>query len=223
MATSQLGCASTTRVGLLSFEGLRSSINASSSRAPCSVAIRHQPFRRNLVVKAATTVAPKFTTIKPLGDRVLVKIQAIEEKSRGGILLPDTTQDKPQGGEVVAVGEGKSFSKTQVEPSVQLGAKIIYSKYAGTELEFNGVDHLLLKEDDIVGLLETETAKEKPSTGTVIAVGPGMYDEEGNRKPINISPGKTVLYSKYAGNEFKSSDGSQYVSMRVSDVIAVMS
>jgi chaperonin GroES len=57
----------------------------------------------------------------------------------------------------------------------------------------------------------------------VIAVGPGMYDEEGNRKPINISPGKTVLYSKYAGNEFKSSDGSQYVSMRVSDVIAVMS
>lgn len=254
MAASQLGCAPTTRVGLLSFEGLSSSINAFSSRAPCSVAIRQQPFRRNLVVKAATTVAPKFTTIKPLGDRVLVKIQAVEEKSRGGIILPDTTQDKPQGGEVVAVGEGKSFSQTQVEPSVQLGAKIIYSKYAGTELEFNGVDHLLLKEDDIVGLLETddikdlkplndrvlikvteaeekttggilltETAKEKPSTGTVIAVGPGMYDEQGNRKALNISPGNTVLYSKYAGNEFKSSDGSQYISMRVSDVIAVMS
>ena len=253
MATSQLGCASATRVGLRSFEGLRPSMAKMSSIGPCTVVLRQQPFRK-LVVKAATAVAPKFTTLKPLGDRVLVKIETIEEKTQGGILLPNTAQTKPQGGEVVAVGEGKTIGKTQLGPGVQLGAKIVYSKYAGTEVEFNGVDHLLLKEDDIVGLLETddmkdlkplndrvllkvseaeektaggvlltESAKEKPSIGTVVAVGPGSYDEEGNRTPVGVSPGNTVLYSKYAGNDFKSSDGSQYITLRVSDVIAVLS
>lgn len=251
MAASQLGCASTKIVGLRSFDGF------SSSRAapPCTIAIRQQPIKRvNLVVKAATVVAPKFTTLKPLGDRVLVKIQPVEQKTGGGILLPSTAVSKPQSGEVVAVGEGKCIGKSQVEPTVQVGAKVVYSKYAGTEIEFNGVDHLLLKEDDIVGLLETDdmkdlkpvndrvlikiqeaeektagglllsaSAKEKPSIGTVVAVGPGSFDEEGNRKGLGISPGSNVLYSKYAGTEFKSKDGSQYITLKVSDVIAVMS
>jgi len=72
-------------------------------------------------------------------------------------------------------------------------------------------------------LLLTEAAKEKPSIGTVVAVGPGSLDEEGNRKPLTITAGSTVLYSKYAGNEFKSADGSDYIALRASDVMAVLS
>lgn len=73
------------------------------------------------------------------------------------------------------------------------------------------------------GLLLTEATKEKPSVGTVIAVGPGHLDEEGNRKPLSVTPGNTVMYSKYAGNDFKGKDGSEYIALRVSDVIAILS
>ncbi|BAT80019.1 20 kDa chaperonin, chloroplastic-like [Vigna umbellata] len=208
---------------------------------------------RGLVVKAATVVAPKYTAIKPLGDRVLIKVKEAEEKTDGGILLPSTAQTKPQGGEVVAVGEGKTVGKSKVDVSVKTGAQVVYSKYAGTEVEFNGTKHLIVKDDDIVGILETddikelkplndrvlikvaeaeektaggllltEATKEKPSIGTVIAVGPGQLDEEGNRKPLSVTPGNTVLYSKYAGNDFKGKDG-DYITLRVSDVMAVLS
>ena len=169
-------------------------------------------------------------------------------------MLPSTAQTRPQGGEVVAVGEGKTIGNTKVEASVKTGAQVVYSKYAGTELEFNGSNHLILKEDDIVGILETDDAKdlqplndrvlikvaeaeektaggllltegskEKPSIGTVIAVGPGHLDEEGKRKPLTVAVGNNVMYSKYAGNEFKGKDGSDYIALRASDLIAVLS
>ena len=249
MATSQMG----TAVTLRTFEGLRPATTSRSSTGLSAIALRRLSYS-TLAVRAATSVAPKFSTLKPLGDRVLIKIKSIEEKTQGGILLPTTAQTKPQGGEVVAVGDGKTVGKSQVQLGVQIGANIVYSKYAGTEIEFNGVDHLLLKEDDIVGLLDTDdikdvkplndrvlikvaeaekktaggvlltdSAKEKPSIGTVVAVGPGAYDEEGNRKPMSVAPGNTVLYSKYAGHDFKSGDGSEYVTLRVSDVLAVLS
>ncbi|KAL5199401.1 hypothetical protein ABZP36_020604 [Zizania latifolia] len=209
---------------------------------------------RGLVVRAATVVTPKYTSLKPLGDRVLVKLGAAEEKTIGGILLPSTAQSKPQGGEVVAVGEGKTFGDKKVEVSVQIGAEVVYSKYAGTEVQFNDAKHLLLREDDIIGILETddvkdmkplsdrvvikvaeaedktaggliltETTKEKPSIGTVVAVGPGPLDDEGKRQPLSVSAGSTVLYSKYAGSEFKGADGTNYIVLRVSDVMAVLS
>ncbi|KAK4713803.1 hypothetical protein R3W88_019710 [Solanum pinnatisectum] len=253
MATTQLTASSISGNGFASFEGLRSTcIVKAVSFAP----LKHNNSRSfsRLVVKAATTVAPKYTTLKPLGDRVLVKIKTVEEKTVGGILLPVTAQSKPNGGEVVAVGEGHSAGKIKVDISVKTGAQVIYSKYAGTEVEFDGSKHLILKEDDIVGILETddvkdlqplndrvlikvaeaeektaggllltEAAKEKPSIGTIIAVGPGPLDEEGNRKPLSVSPGNTVLYSKYAGSEFKGADGSDYITLRVSDVMAVLS
>ncbi|XP_020090760.1 20 kDa chaperonin, chloroplastic-like [Ananas comosus] len=260
MASLQLGssgaAAAAAKRGLPSFDGLRlspSALMASSPLGVCGVGLDKRCFR-GLVVKAATVVAPKYTSIKPLGDRVLVKIKSSDEKTTGGILLPTTAQTKPQGGEVVAVGEGRTVGKNKVGISVQTGAQVVYSKYAGTELEFNGSKHLILKEDDIVGILETddvkdlkplndrvlikvaeaeektaggllltEAAKEKPSTGTVIAVGPGPLDEEGNRKPLTVTPGSTVLYSKYAGNEFKGADGSEYIALRASDVMAVLS
>ncbi|XP_058215846.1 20 kDa chaperonin, chloroplastic [Rhododendron vialii] len=258
MATAQLTASSVSVRSLGSFEGLRpistvrvSSFSSSSLRKG-GLSLRST---RGLVVKAATTVAPKYTTLKPLGDRVLVKIKTAEEKTAGGILLPSTAQSKSQGGEVVAVGEGKTIGKTKVDISVKAGNQVVYSKYAGTELEFNGTNHLILKEDDIVGILETddvkdlkplndrvlikvaeaelttagglllpEASKEKPSIGTVVAVGPGPLDEdEGKRKPLSISPGNTVLFSKYAGNDFKGADGSEYIALRASDVMAVIS
>ncbi|XP_077240929.1 20 kDa chaperonin, chloroplastic-like isoform X2 [Tasmannia lanceolata] len=252
MATVQFAGSSFTSRSLPSFEGLRSSTVRVSFVGPC-FGLNQRCFR-GLSVKAATVVAPKYTTIKPLGDRVLVKIKTVEEKTTGGILLPTTAQSKPQGGEVVAVGEGRTMGKTKVDICVQTGAQVVYSKYAGTEVEFNGSNHLLLKEDDIVGILETddvkdlkplndrvlikvaeaeqktaggllltEASKEKPSIGTVVAVGPGPLDEEGNRKALSVATGNTVLYSKYAGNDFKGSDGSAYIALRASDVMAVLS
>ncbi|XP_068342903.1 20 kDa chaperonin, chloroplastic-like [Pyrus communis] len=252
MAAAQLTASSISARSLASFEGLRPS-NLKFGSPACVCLVNHRSFR-GLAVKAATTVAPKYTSIKPLGDRVLVKIKTVEEKTGGGILLPTTAQTKPQGGEVVAVGEGKTIGKTKVGISVETGAEVVYSKYAGTEVEFNGAKHLILKDDDIVGILETEdvkdlkplndrvlikvaeaelktagglllteASKEKPSIGTVIAVGPGTLDEEGNRKPPSISQGSTVLYSKYAGNDFKGKDGTEYIALRASDVIAILS
>ncbi|KAG8076989.1 hypothetical protein GUJ93_ZPchr0006g42267 [Zizania palustris] len=231
-------------------------VSCSSSNRGCrwfSSPLLERP-SHSLVVRAATVVTPKYTSLKPLGDRVLVKLGAAEEKTIGGILLPSTAQSKPQGGEVVAVGEGKTFGDKKVEVSVQIGAEVVYSKYAGTEVQFNDAKHLLLKEDDIIGILETddvkdmkplsdrvvikvaeaedktaggliltETTKEKPSIGTVVAVGPGPLDDEGKRQPLSVSAGSTVLYSKYAGSEFKGADGTNYIVLRVSDVMAVLS
>ncbi|KAM0953020.1 putative GroES-like superfamily, chaperonin GroES, groES chaperonin family [Dioscorea sansibarensis] len=244
------------RVMVPSFEGLRQSpsvLRVSPMVGVCNAGLNRRSFQ-GLVVKAGTTVAPKFTTVKPLDDRVLVKIKSFEEKTLGGVLLPTTAQTKPQGGEVVAVGDGRTVGNKKVEISVQTGAQVVYSKFAGTELEFDGANHILLKEDDIVGILDTDdvkdlkplgdrvlvkvaeaedktpagvlltgAAKEKPSIGTVVAVGPGPLDEEGKRKSLYVTPGSTVLYSKYAGTEFKSTDGSDYICLRSSDIMAVLS
>ncbi|KAI7734838.1 hypothetical protein M8C21_030680 [Ambrosia artemisiifolia] len=245
--------ATSSRVFLPPFEGLRpTTIKVSSVSFRRGRALTIGSTRR-LLVKAATSVAPKYTTLKPLGDRVLVKISAAEEKTSGGILLPSTAQSKPQGGEVVAVGEGRTVGQQKVDVSVKTGTQVVYSKYAGTEVEFNGSNHLLLKEDDIIGILETDdvkdlkplndrvlikiteaeettaggllltqSSKEKPSTGTVIAVGPGPLGEDGSRKELTVSAGNTVLYSKFAGNDFKGSDGSEYIVLRASDIMAVI-
>ncbi|GKE79818.1 20 kDa chaperonin, chloroplastic-like protein, partial [Tanacetum coccineum] len=94
-------------------------------------------------------------TLKSLGDGVLVKINVVEDTIAGGIMLPTTTQSKPRGVEVVAVGEGTTIVLKWVEVDVKTDTPALYSKYAGTEVEFNGAKHLLLKEDDIVGILET--------------------------------------------------------------------
>lgn len=259
MAASQLTASSISARSLLfpSFEGgLKPSSTVGVSSLPNFRQAGGLSLRsfRGLTVNAATVVAPKYTSLKPLGDRVLVKVKTVEEKTTGGILLPTTAQSKPQGGEVAAVGEGRTVGQNKVAVSVETGTQVVYSKYAGTEVEFNGSNHLILKEDDIIGILDTddvkdlkplndrvlikvaeaeektsggllltEASKEKPSIGMVIAVGPGPLDEEGKRKPLTISPGNTVMYSKYAGNDFKGTDGSEYIALRASDVMAVLS
>jgi len=93
--------------------------------------------------------------IKPLEDRILVKQSEAEETSPGGIVLPDTAKEKPQRGEVVAVGPGKVLDDgTRARMEVEKGNEIFYGKYAGTEVEIDGEQYVIIKESDILGIVE---------------------------------------------------------------------
>lgn len=93
--------------------------------------------------------------IRPLADRVLVKRVEEEAKTKGGIIIPDTAKEKPIKGEVIAVGEGKILENGKKIPlSVKVGDKVIFSKYAGTEIRIEDVEHLIMREDDILGVVE---------------------------------------------------------------------
>lgn len=96
-------------------------------------------------------VSLNISTVQPLGDRVFVKISASEEKTAGGILLPDTAKEKPQLGEVVAVGSGKVDKNGKRIPlDVKIGDKVLYSKYAGTDIKMGNEEYILLTERDIL-------------------------------------------------------------------------
>lgn len=93
--------------------------------------------------------------LKPLGDRVVVKVIEEEEKTAGGILLPDTAKEKPQKGEVVAVGNGKLLDNGERAPlEVKAGDKVIFAKYGGTEVKVGGEEYLILRESDILAIAE---------------------------------------------------------------------
>src|SRR5271155_4360813 len=93
--------------------------------------------------------------IRPLGDRILVKRIQEEEKTKGGIIIPDTAKEKPQEGIVVAVGKGKTTEDGKLlTPDVKAGDRILFGKYAGSEVKIEGDEHLILREDDILGVLE---------------------------------------------------------------------
>jgi len=92
--------------------------------------------------------------IRPLGDRVLVKPIEETEVKKNGIIIPDTAKEKPQEGEVVAVGTGKLDDKgNKIEFNVKKGDKVLYSKYGGTEIKIDGNNYLIMREDDILGIL----------------------------------------------------------------------
>ena len=92
--------------------------------------------------------------IKPLSDRVVVEPAAAEEKSSGGIILPDTAQEKPQQGTVVAAGPGKvSDAGSLIEMTVKEGDKVLYGKYSGSEVAFDGTDYVIMRESDILAVL----------------------------------------------------------------------
>ena len=93
--------------------------------------------------------------LKPLHDRVLVKRLEEEEKTKGGIIIPDTAKEKPIRGEIVAVGPGKTGDDgKRIEMSVKVGDKVMFNKYAGTEIKVDGEEHLVMREDDIVAIIE---------------------------------------------------------------------
>ncbi len=93
--------------------------------------------------------------IKPLNDRVLVSRVEEEQKTAGGIIIPDTAKEKPQEGKVVAVGPGKTNDDgKRTTLNVKAGDRILFSKYAGSEIKIDGVEHIFMREDDILGILE---------------------------------------------------------------------
>jgi len=93
--------------------------------------------------------------IRPLGDRILVKRIKEEEKTKGGIIIPDTAKEKPQEGKIVAVGKGKKTEEGNVIPlEVKAGDRILFGKYSGSEIKIEGEDLLIMREDDILGVLE---------------------------------------------------------------------
>ncbi len=94
--------------------------------------------------------------IRPLGDRVLIKRVAEEEKTKGGIIIPDTAKEKPQEGKVIAVGKGKRNEDGKVMPlDVKAGDRILFGKYSGSEIKLDGEEHLIVREEDILGIIET--------------------------------------------------------------------
>ena len=91
---------------------------------------------------------------KPLHDRLLLKPLSAETKTKAGIIIPDTAQEKPMQGEVVAVGKGKRLEDGRLQPlDVKVGDKVLYGKWSGTEVKLSGVDHVILKEEDLFGIL----------------------------------------------------------------------
>jgi chaperonin GroES len=94
--------------------------------------------------------------IRPLQDRVLVTRVATEEKTKGGIIIPDTAKEKPIEGRVVAVGAGKIGDDGKARPlDVKAGDRILFGKYSGTEVKIDGEEHLILREEDILGVIES--------------------------------------------------------------------
>jgi len=100
-------------------------------------------------------------SIRPLNDRIIVRRTEDQEQMRGGLYIPDTAKEKPQEGEVLAVGNGKLLDNGQRTPiDLKAGDRILFGKYAGTEIKLDGEEYLILREDDVLGVVET-TAKGK--------------------------------------------------------------
>ena len=93
--------------------------------------------------------------IKPLQDRLVVKRIEEEEKTKGGIIIPDSAKEKPQEGRVVAIGDGKTLESGQKAPlTVKPGDKILFGKYSGTEIKIDGEEHLILREEDVLAIVQ---------------------------------------------------------------------
>ncbi len=99
----------------------------------------------------------KKLNIRPLRDRLIVKRLEEEGKTKGGIIIPDTAKEKPQEGQVVAVGSGRINEQGKITPiDVKVGDKILFSKYAGNEIKIEGEEYLIIREEDVQGVIESK-------------------------------------------------------------------
>jgi chaperonin GroES len=102
-----------------------------------------------------------MATIRPLNDRIIVRRTEEQEQMRGGLYIPDTAKEKPQEGEVIAVGQGRILNNgDRVAMDIKVGDKVLFGKYSGTEIKLDGEEYLILREDDVLGVIEA-TAKGK--------------------------------------------------------------
>jgi chaperonin GroES len=113
--------------------------------------VKHPHYLEGLLIKnkLKISIMAKKLNITPLHDRVIVKPAAAEEKTAGGIIIPDTAKEKPQRGTVLAAGPGKKDEPVTVKP----GDTILYGKYAGTEISIEGIDYLIMRESDILAIV----------------------------------------------------------------------
>ncbi|KAG7673603.1 putative 20 kDa chaperonin, chloroplastic [Nannochloris sp. 'desiccata'] len=161
------------------------------------VAGAHAASRRSsITVRAATALPAEIKTVTPVGDRVLVKAVEPEQQTTSGILLPTSAQKKPTQGDIVSTSSS----------NVSTGDRVVYSKYAGTEVELNGAPHIILKEDDVIGvlkgsedisglsplqdriLIEVEEAKDKTSGGLLLTE--ASKDKPTIGKVVAVGPGR---------------------------------
>ena len=96
----------------------------------------------------------KKSKIRPLYDRILIKRIKDEEKTPGGIIIPDSAKEKPQEGKIIAIGKGRLDEGKIIPLEVKVGDRILFNKYSGSEIKLDGEEHLIMKEDDILGVLE---------------------------------------------------------------------
>jgi chaperonin GroES len=114
-----------------------------------------RPLWHSPTASASVTQEENAMKIRPLQDRVIVKRVQEEEKTKGGIIIPDTAKEKPVEGEVIAVGNGKVLEDGKVRPlDIKAGDRVLFSKYAGTEIKIDGQEHLMMREEDILGVIE---------------------------------------------------------------------
>jgi len=107
-----------------------------------------------------------MASIKPLQDRVILKRIEEGEQIRGGIIIPDSAKEKPQEGEVIAVGEGKKLDNGERVPlDIKEGDRVLFGKYAGTEIKLDGDEYLIMREDDILGVLERASENKSKKAG----------------------------------------------------------
>jgi chaperonin GroES len=106
-----------------------------------------------------------MASIRPLHDRVIIRRIEEQEQIRGGIIIPDSAREKPQEGEVIAAGNGKKLDSGERIPlEVKEGDRVLFGKYAGTEVKLDGEDYLIMREDDILGIIERATEAESPKS-----------------------------------------------------------
>jgi chaperonin GroES len=107
-----------------------------------------------MATKTTTTTNKKSGTIRPLGDRVLVKRAEAEERTAGGILLPESAKDKPKEGTIISIGEGRTLDNGEKSKfTVKVNDRILFSAYAGTEVKYGGEEFLIMREEDILGVI----------------------------------------------------------------------
>ena len=141
--------------------------------------------------------------IRPLQDRMIVRRIEEEETTQGGIIIPDTAKEKPQQGEIVAVGPGAFNEKGELQP---LEDRLVVRPAEAEETTASG-------------LIIPDTAKEKPQQGEVLAVGPGRRSDSGELIPVDVAVGDKVVYSKYGGTEI-TVDGEDLLILSSRDVLA---
>jgi chaperonin GroES len=128
---------------------------------PSALTIGNSPARHTRATQQGeampTATASAATTFTPLHDRILVRRVEETESVRGGIIIPDTAKEKPQEGEVISVGKGKSNDEGKVFPlDVKAGDRILFGKWGGTEIKIDGEDFLIMKEDEVLGILKSK-------------------------------------------------------------------